>query len=52
MRGLFRFAVGVLALGMGMIGCNSSRSPGPDDSSGQESSEVPNQAVFRVPGMS
>jgi hypothetical protein len=51
MRGLLRSALTLCALGLGMIGCGRSDSPG---NSGDESKQVdaPFQATFRVPGMS
>jgi hypothetical protein len=49
MRGLFRNALALVALGLGMIGCSSSRTP--EDSSEAESGDPALQAAFRVPGM-
>jgi len=50
MRGLFRSAVALFAVGLGMIGCN--RSGTPDNTpSDKDRIEAPYQAAFRVPGM-
>jgi hypothetical protein len=51
MRQLLRYALALGALGLGMIGCNQSRSPDTPEPSG-EAGDVPHQVVFRVPGMS
>jgi len=51
MRGLFRSALALFAMGLAMIGCNRSDTPGTsEDGTGQV--DPPFQAVFRVPGMS
>jgi hypothetical protein len=49
MRGLFRSALALFAVGLAMIGCNRSDPP-PDPSS--DKIDAPFQAAFRVPGMS
>jgi len=50
MRRLFRFAMTLFTLGLAMIGCNRSSSPGTADDQG--AGDAPFKAVFRVPGMS
>jgi hypothetical protein len=50
MRYLWRWALALGAVGLGMIGCNSSSTPeGRPD--GGEGGDAPYHAVFRVPGM-
>ncbi len=49
MRGLFRSALALLALGLGAIGCNKAANSEGGSGGGVE---TPYQAAFRVPGMS
>jgi hypothetical protein len=51
MRGLFRSAAALFALGLALIGCGRSGSPGPSEE-GAGPGDAPYQAAFRVPGMS
>jgi hypothetical protein len=52
MRGLFRSALTLFALGPGMFGCGRSGSPGDsEDSADQALAAAPYRASFRVPGM-
>jgi hypothetical protein len=52
MRGLFRSALGLCAVGLAMIGCGRSGPPAaPGDGPGAAPPEAPYQAAFRVPGM-
>ena len=54
MRGLFRWALALFALGLTLLGCNRASSPdtseGPSSDQGLE--DAPYQVVFHVPGMS
>ena len=53
MRRLFRSAAALFALGLAMIGCGRSGSPGPsEEGPAPGAAEAPYQAAFRVPGMS
>jgi hypothetical protein len=49
MRGLFRSAVALFAVGLAVIGCGRSDSPKDPN---QEPIDAPYQAAFRVPGLS
>ena len=53
MRRLFRSALALFAVGLAMIGCNRSDSPGTsgDPSLNEGPIDAPYQAAFRVPGM-
>jgi hypothetical protein len=50
MRGLFRSAVALFAVGLGLLGCTRS-DPGGSSQGDQSPGDAPHRAVFRVPGM-